>query len=154
MSAIKTVIAFGTFDILHAGHLHYLEKAKSLGDKLIVVVARDENVLKEKGARPYLCEKDRLSLIKALKVVDKAVLGLSGDKFKVIAKYKPDIIALGYDQKVDYVALKKFLRDKKLKAKVVRISAYRPQRCKSSIIKRAMFEGKSKSKLELGTDII
>ena len=49
---MKTVLAFGTFDVLHPGHIHYLKKAKGLGDRLVVIVSRDDSVrlIKKKGA--------------------------------------------------------------------------------------------------------
>ena len=72
---MRTVMAFGTFDLLHQGHFFYLKKAKSFGDNLVVVVARDKNVVEIKGRRPLNSEKERLAKVKRLEFVDKAVLG-------------------------------------------------------------------------------
>jgi FAD synthetase len=98
----KRVLAAGVFDLLHYGHLRYLEEAKKLGGKnaeLIVVVARDSTVLKRKGRLPVMNEVHRKALVEALKPVDKVVLGgVDLNTTKVIQKVKPDIIALGYDQ--------------------------------------------------------
>ncbi|MDD1764685.1 MAG: FAD synthase [Candidatus Methanomethyliaceae archaeon] len=96
------VLAAGVFDLLHYGHLRYLEEAKNLGGEdaeLIVVVARDSTVLKRKGRLPVMNEVHRRALVEALKPVDKAILGgVDLNTTKVIQKVKPDIIALGYDQ--------------------------------------------------------
>jgi FAD synthetase len=102
----RVVMAFGTFTVIHPGHLRYLEFAKSHGDKLIVVVARDENVVEEKGNCP-VPEEHRLEIVKALKIVDEAVLGHGNDRVRIIREMKPDVIALGPDQKADEKLLKR-----------------------------------------------
>ena len=92
-----TVMATGTFDLLHLGHIYFLKEAKKLGDKLVVVVATDATVRKLKH-EPVNPEQIRLNLIKELKVVDEAYLGYETDMYKIVEELKPDIIALGYDQ--------------------------------------------------------
>ncbi|MFX1453016.1 MAG: adenylyltransferase/cytidyltransferase family protein [Promethearchaeota archaeon] len=130
MPSKKTkVMAFGTFDILHYGHVKLLEQARSLGGndvELIVVIARDSTVIKEKGHHPIFPEDERLALIKSLKVVDAVHLGSEGpDHLKIIEKCKPDIIALGYDQKIDSEYLKKELQKRGLKdIKIFRLKKY------------------------------
>ncbi len=98
----KRVLAAGCFDLLHYGHLRYLEEAKKLGGKgaeLIVVVARDSTILNRKGRPPVMREEHRRALVEALKPVDKAILGGTDfDTLSVIQEVKPDIVALGYDQ--------------------------------------------------------
>ena len=110
-----TVLAFGSFDIVHPGHLSYLEKARALGTRLVVVVARDESIMRFKRRRPLFREEDRLRIIGALKPVDEAVLGNrlrgAGDMFRILKRYRPDIVALGYDQIVDAAKLRRSLRD-------------------------------------------
>ena len=71
---MKRILAHGTFDIIHYGHLNYLEKAKSYGDYLIVLVSSDEIVKKKKGKKPFFNEKNRLRMIEALKIVDEVIL--------------------------------------------------------------------------------
>jgi len=99
----KIVLAEGTFDLLHYGHIHYLTNAKKAGgenSKLIVIVARDKTVEKLKGRKPIIPEDQRRAIVESLKVVDEAILGYEDmDMGKVIEKIKPDIIALGYDKK-------------------------------------------------------
>jgi len=98
------VLATGTFEILHPGHLLYLEEAKKLGDELFVIVARDVNVKKRKRT-PIIREEQRLKMISALKVVDKAMLGSEKDMYEPLYSIKPDVIAIGYDQDFDVVML-------------------------------------------------
>lgn len=70
---MKTVIAHGTFDIFHYGHLFYLQNAKGYGDKLCVLVSSDAYA-KSRGKNPYFNENIRLTIINSLKVVDKAII--------------------------------------------------------------------------------
>ncbi|HUL38755.1 MAG TPA: adenylyltransferase/cytidyltransferase family protein [Methanomassiliicoccales archaeon] len=117
------VMATGVFDILHSGHLHYLQEAKSLGDELYVVIATDATVRKRKH-EPITPERMRVELVQALKPVDKAFLGTEGDMFETVRQIDPDIIALGYDQAFDERELQKELKKRGLKAKVVRLSKH------------------------------
>ncbi len=91
------VMTTGVFDLLHPGHLHMLEEAKKLGDELVVVMARDESVVREKH-RPITPEGHRRDMVQALKPVDMAVLGHRGDYYRIVEELRPDIFALGFDQ--------------------------------------------------------
>ncbi|MBT6068642.1 adenylyltransferase/cytidyltransferase family protein [Candidatus Peregrinibacteria bacterium] len=135
MKTQKKVMIFGTFDYFHAGHEYLIEKAKELGDYLIVVIARDKTVEKIKGDLPDHNEKERLSILKKHPAIDKAVIGNAKDKHKVVVKHKPDLIALGYDQFVFTHTLNKLIIDHKLNTKIVRIESYKPETFKSSKIK-------------------
>jgi FAD synthetase len=117
------VMASGVFDILHTGHVHYLTEARKLGDELVVVVATDSTVRRNKH-EPITPDRMRLELVQALKPVDKAVLGREGDMFSVVAEIKPDIIALGYDQAFDEKVLETELAKRGMHIKVVRLSKY------------------------------
>jgi len=134
------VLATGTFEILHPGHIAYLKRAKELGDELIVIVARD-SMIKHKR-KPIIPEKQRLKMVQALKIVDKAILGSEKDIFEPVHKIKPDIIALGHDQRFDEDALTEELRKRGLMAEVVRIEHVNPgQLCGSGkIIKKIVDE--------------
>ncbi|MGI0141258.1 MAG: adenylyltransferase/cytidyltransferase family protein [Candidatus Micrarchaeales archaeon] len=141
---MKTVLAFGSFDILHPGHLLYLEKAKKLGDRLVVVVARDESIRMFKGKSPAFNQNDRVKMLNALKIVDSAVLGnklsKSSDRYKILMKYKPQVIVFGYDQKVNLNAIKQWLAQKSMHAEVVRIKVsanpkiYKSSRLRSTLL--------------------
>ena len=115
------VMASGVFDLLHIGHLYYLEEAKKYGDELIVVVACDETVRKKKH-EPIMPAEERRRLVEALKPVDKAVVGYEDDFLKIVEEIKPDIIALGYDQ--HFEGLEEMLRKRGIKAKIVRCGKY------------------------------
>lgn len=132
-------MCFGTFDLLHPGHLHYLKQAQKFGDYLIVVVARDKT--KKKLKKPSLfSEKERLSLIKNLRFVDEAVLGHLKDRFRIIKEKKPDFLCLGYDQKVDEKELFEYLRKFDLAPKIRRMKPYLLGRYKSSRLKKLILK--------------
>lgn len=115
------VMATGVFDILHPGHLHYLQESKKLGDELVVVVATDNTVRRRKH-EPITPEKMRLEMVESLKAVDKAVLGRdTGDMFDIVKELKPDIITVGYDQPFEPGKLEEELQKRGLKARVVRM---------------------------------
>lgn len=138
---MKKVLAFGCFDILHMGHYTYLKHAKKLGDKLIVVVARDSTIRKLKKREPILDEESRRKLVGSLKFVDSAMLGNEGDRYEIIRRIKPSFIALGYDQREDEKFLKKKLKEIGIKARVVRIKkSFNPKEHKSSILIKKMMK--------------
>jgi FAD synthetase len=110
----------GVFDLLHPGHLHMLEEAKRLGDELVVVLARDQSAAREKH-RPILPEEQRRRMVASLKPVDKAVLGHLGDYYRIVEELRPDVIALGYDQKYDTAAVEAECARRGVPAKVVRL---------------------------------
>jgi FAD synthetase len=134
----RKVLVFGTFDIFHKGHLHFLGQAKKHGNILTVVVARDRTVREVKGKLPKNKEKDRLKKIKASEIADRVVLGSLGDKYKVIKNIRPDVICLGYDQRayVDKLAEKLFALGMK-NVRIERLKAYQPKKYKSSLIDKS-----------------
>jgi FAD synthetase len=91
---MSKVMAQGVFDLLHPGHLHYLRESKNLGEKLVVVIARDSRI--EKNL--YFNEEERREMVQALEIVDKALLGSEESIYDTVEKVSPDIITLGYDQ--------------------------------------------------------
>ncbi|MCL4429706.1 MAG: FAD synthase [Candidatus Bathyarchaeota archaeon] len=124
----RVVLASGVFDLLHLGHVRFLEDAKKAGGpdaKLIVIVAKDSTAEKLKGKKPIMNEDQRRALVESLRVVDEAVLGYEGlDIGEVIAKIKPDVIALGYDQADMENEVKTYLLQRKLAVSVVRIGKF------------------------------
>ena len=124
----KVVLASGVFDLLHLGHVRFLEEAKRAGGKnakLITIIATDSTVEKSKGRKPIMSEDQRCALVKSLKVVDEAVLGYENmDIGEVIGKIKPDVIALGYDQADMENEVKKYVSKNKLPVKIVRIGKF------------------------------
>ena len=142
-SMSKLVMAFGSFDILHKGHILYLRESKKLGERLFVVVARDDSIRMMKKREPVFNERDRLALVKELKIVDKAILGnrisLKAERLRIIKKYNPDIIAFGYDQKIDIKKTKEWLIRNGVYAKVVRVKSHADtKKYKSSIARKKL----------------
>jgi FAD synthetase len=122
MSNNRRVVATGTFDILHPGHLWYLSESARLGTELWVIVARDENV--KHKPRPIIPEEQRVIMVGALKGVFKAVLGDQHDMFRPIEEIKPDIITLGFNQHFQENRLRDSLSERGLKTEIIRISEY------------------------------
>jgi len=115
------VMATGVFDIIHLGHLHYLEESKKLGDELVVIVASDETVRKRKH-EPITPQKMRCELVASLKPVDTAIVGKEGGEiYDIVREVRPDIITLGYDQPFEPTQLEKDLAARGLKVRVVRL---------------------------------
>ncbi len=144
------VMVFGVFDLLHPGHVDFFKQAKSLGDFLIVSVARDVNVIKIKEQRPIHNEKERVTNIGMVPYVDKIVLGGLRDPWPHIVKERPDVIALGYDQK-NYIEREEASIKKQVsnleeelqkhglkKTKVVRLKPHWPEVYKSSKFRKNM----------------
>ena len=124
----KVVLASGVFDLLHLGHVRFLEDAKKAGganSKLVVIIAKDTTVERIKGRKPIMSEDQRLALVESLKVVDEAVMGFEGLEIgEVIEKIKPDVIALGWDQEEMENQVKAYAKAHKEAIKVVRIGKY------------------------------
>lgn len=98
----KVVFTNGCFDILHAGHVTYLEKARSFGDCLVLGLNSDSSVKANKGpSRPINTENDRARVVGALKAVDYVVLFGEQTAEALIAKVKPDVYVKGGDYTLD-----------------------------------------------------
>jgi FAD synthetase len=115
----RRVVATGTFDILHPGHLYYLEESRKLGDELWVIVARDSNV--KHKPRPVIPEDHRLAMVAALRPVDHAILGDKTDMFRPVEEISPEIITIGFNQLFNEEKLGEQLRSRNIAARVVRI---------------------------------
>ncbi|TMI31179.1 FAD synthase [Candidatus Bathyarchaeota archaeon] len=126
----KTVLATGVFDLLHIGHLRFLEESKKTGgphSKLVVVVARDKTVRRRKGKGPIVPEDQRRELVAALRVVDRAILGREEiDLLGILKEVKPDIVCVGYDQDAIRAAVTRLVRKEELPVRVVRIRRFGP----------------------------
>ncbi len=133
------IFAAGTFDIIHVGHIRFLYAAKGLAEnsELIVVVARDKTVERLKGHKPIFSELERLEIVSALKPVDKAILGSDSENiFEVLREIRPDIVALGYDQKVSEEDLISWANRHGLKFRVVRLPKFDAGICSSSEVRQ------------------
>ena len=134
----KIVLASGVFDLLHLGHVRFLEAAKKTGGpnaKLIVVVARDSTVEKKKGKKPVMPEYQRCALVASLRVVDGAILGYENlDMGKVLKKIKPDIVAVGHDSRTSGLeqTVRKLVKEKGSHIRVVKIGKFSSDELDSS----------------------
>ena len=118
------VVAQGTFDLLHPGHVHYLREARTMGDRLDVIVARSTNVTHKES--PVVPDRQRVTMVGALDPVDDARLGHPEDIFVPIEEMDPDVIVLGHDQHHDQAAVESSLADRGIDCAVERASE-RPQ---------------------------
>ncbi len=95
---MKRVITFGTFDVFHVGHVNILERAKELGDHLIVGISTDALNFNKKGLYPIFDEQQRLQMVNAIYCVDQVFLEVSlEEKADYIEKYSADILVMGDD---------------------------------------------------------
>ena len=121
----KRVLAAGKFDILHLGHISYLEQAKELAGEegeLVVVIALDKTIVRERGAPPVFPQEQRRKIVESLGFVDRAVIGLdTDDHTTIVSQIKPDIIALGYDQYTNVSSMEAHLESKGFETKIVRL---------------------------------
>jgi len=129
---MKKVLCFGTFDIVHPGHVYFLKEAKKHGDFLVVAIARDVTVEKLRKRPARNNEMSRVEEVKKLGIADEVVLGDKKDHYKILDKMKPDIICLGYDQRFFIDELKSELEKRKIDCEVLRMKAYKPEKYKSS----------------------
>jgi FAD synthetase len=124
------VLATGVFDILHLGHVRFLEESKRKGgprSKLVVVVARDKTVFRRKGKGPVIPEDQRREIVAALRVVDRAILGREEiDLLGILKEVKPDIVCVGYDQDEIRAAVTRLIRKQELPIRVIRIRRFGP----------------------------
>lgn len=132
---MTTVITFWAFDVVHKWHEHYLQEAKKYGDTLITIVARDTTIKKVKWRYPLNKENRRLNDIKNLWISDIVELWHKTDMMYPIKKYKPDVVAIGYDQNSFIYKLSEYLKVNNLKTTVVTIDWFKVEIYKSSKIK-------------------
>jgi len=142
------VVAQGTFDVVHPGHVHYLREAKSMGDTLHVIVARSTNVTHK--TPPVVPGPQRVAVVEALDPVDHARLGHPEDIFVPIEEIDPEIIVLGHDQHHDEETIEASLADRGIDC-TVRRGSPRPRDSETEllstgqIIDRILAERGSKS---------
>ena len=117
-------MATGVFDLIHTGHISYLQQARSMGDELVVVVACDDTVRRNKH-EPITPDTMRVRIVESLKPVDIAVIGKHGDIFNTVRELDPDIIVLGFDQNFNENELSESLKKEGLDhIRVVRATEY------------------------------
>jgi len=103
----RTVITFGTFDVLHVGHIRVLDRARALGDRLVVGVSADQLNISKKGRAPVFSQDERLEIVGSLRVVDEVFVEESLElKREYVTKYGAVVLAMGNDWegKFDYLS--------------------------------------------------
>ena len=133
-SKLKVVMIGGAFEIIHPGHLHTIEQAKKLGDTLVVVVATDKTIVKNKGREPVTKQEWRVKLVAALRGVDVSLAGGAGSIYDTLEKVRPDVVALGYDQIHNPSDIEAEARRRGLELSVVRLSSPLPEVKTSKIV--------------------
>jgi FAD synthetase len=132
----RVVLASGVFDLLHLGHVRFLEEAKKAGGpnaELVVIIARDSTVMSRKGEKPIVPENQRCALVASLKVVDEAILGYEQfDVAKVVEKISPDVVAFGYDQQGMEKTVRDYVKQHGLNIKVIRVGKFSSDELDSS----------------------
>ncbi len=128
-------MVFGTFDILHLGHIDLFLQAKKLGDRLLVVCATDANTEKVKGHAPIHSENDRAQLLRYIDIIDEVIVGDEHNVYKVIAENMPQVIALGYDQESFVDKLQQYIDDLGVAIEIVRLKPHKSDVHKSALIK-------------------
>ena len=119
------VVAQGTFDLLHPGHVHYLEDAAAHGDELHAIVARGVNVTHK--PKPILSDRQRRDMVAALEIVDEAHLGHPDDIFVPIERIDPDVVVLGFDQHHEEAAIADAFSERGVECRVERATARKPR---------------------------
>ena len=105
---MKRILTYGTYDLLHYGHIRLLKRAKELGDYLIVALSTDE-FNATKGKKAYHSDQDRMEILKAIKYVDEVILEESWDqKIKDVQEHDVDIFVMGDDWKGQFDFLKDY----------------------------------------------
>jgi cytidyltransferase-like protein len=133
--SIKVVFIGGGFEVIHYGHVYTINKAKSLGDILVVSVARDSRIRQRKKREPLVSERDRVELLSSLRQVDAAILGVEGDIYVTLQKVGPDIVALGYDQHHLEDEIRREAAKRGLRVDVVRLDSPYPDIKTSRLLK-------------------
>lgn len=133
------VLVGGRFNIIHPGHVQFLKKARSLGTRLVVVIASDSTIKSAKKSLLFSA-KDRKSMIESLKWVDRVVIGygirgVDGYR-RILGKERPDIVALGYDQRVSPARLERLAEQWGTPCRVVRIKRYKGYETKKIMTKK------------------
>lgn len=130
------VITFWTFDILHPWHNYYLNTAKLYSDKLVTIIATDNNVNKFKWEFPLNNSSLRLNNLKKLNISDIVMLWEEDSPMKIVELYNPSVVCLWYDQKWFTSTLEEYINNNKLDTTIIRIEPFKEDIYKSSIIKK------------------
>lgn len=132
---MSTVLVFGAFDGLHPGHTHFLAEAKTYGERLVVCLATDAAILRQKGHAPKHVYAAREAALRDVPSVHDVVAGDDTDgAYSAVVRLRPEVIAFGYDQTALREHLLEWLSKQGIGAITFIISAYQPEVYKSSLL--------------------
>ena len=133
---MTTALIFGTFDVIHPGHINFLQQARKRGDRLVASIARDAFVERFKGKKPEHSEGQRLQHIRETGLVDEAYLSddIPGT-YSLIQRIHPQVICIGHDQHQLQDNLENWLATHEGNVELVNMEPYKPEIFKSSKIK-------------------
>ncbi len=132
--SITVVLIGGGFEVIHSGHLYTIEKARSLGDVLVVAVATDGTIRKRKKREPISTQEERAKLLSSLRQVDAAIVGSEKNIYETLVKVKPDMVALGYDQYHTEADIVNEAKERGIRLRVVRLDSPEPGLKTSTIL--------------------
>ncbi len=131
---IRVVFIGGGFEVIHYGHIYTISKARSLGDVLVVAVARDGTIRRRKHREPVSSERERVELLSSLRQVDAAILGVEGDIYETLERASPDLVVLGYDQHHVAADIEREAKARGVRLKVMRLDSPHPGLKTSSLL--------------------
>jgi FAD synthetase len=138
MTPQRRVMCFGTFDIVHPGHVKFLAAARALGDELFVVVSRDERRKALSGITPVHTQRERIAVLSEFKSVSRAIAGKKNNILTVVKQHRPDVIALGHDQVYGIDTLAAWSAQQKKPPRIVRLRAFNRKRHSTTRIKQVL----------------
>jgi len=137
---MKTVLVFGTFDVIHPGHKFFLQQSASYGDRLVAVIARDEFVSNTKKKIPVHNQEERIEHIINSGLVDDACLSDSvTGRFNVVSKINPQVICFGHDQTKLAESFRNWLSENNIEIELVIIDPYKRDKYSSTIRNRKYY---------------
>ena len=137
---LRIVFTNGVFDLLHPGHVEYLEEARALGDKLVVGINTDASVRRLKGeGRPIVTESERAELLVALESVDRVVVFDEDTPERLIRDVRPDVLVKGADWALDDIVGRDFVESTGGRVERIRVR----EGLSSSILIERILSGKS-----------
>jgi cytidyltransferase-like protein len=131
---LRVVMLGGAFEIIHPGHIVAVTEAKSMGNTLVVVVATDESVQRNKGRPPATNQAMRVGMVSSLRQVDLALPGNKGSIYDILLMIRPDVVALGYDQRHNGEEIVREAAKRGLAISVVRLGTTIPDVKSSKIL--------------------
>lgn len=142
----KTVLVFGVFDLLHPGHVAFLKIAKSHGDRLVVVVTRDERAKSEKGRRPIYNLTERVMMLQALNYVDEVLPGDVDGQWNMVKNIAPDVICIGHDQSKNHPKFLAQLKELEQPPQIVQLPPFNRKRYSTSRLRKLALDSKQSNR--------